>query len=480
MVLQKRVTALPAPGYFDPNAVQHTLMWQACNEVCAARQISMEMAVPTLLGAMAIVSQGLYDVRVPYGTISPLSLYILVVGSSGIGKSNAMNVIMGPIKKLQQEMLLDHKNKMQQYEIDLEEWQMKHDAYKQKVRSAISKNSGPATKLTDIVREHYKVKPKRPKAFKIIYEDSTPAAFFNGLHENIQAASYMTDEGEIFYKSGMAQSRANLNKLMSGEPTIIDRITRPDIYIPEPRGSAFIMIQPEVLQHHLTPRDRDSGFLARFIVVNPPIVQGTRQFTPYGPKLDKLWAQAEARIKFLAEQNLDLLINPDRKRDVLEFTPEAITLWYQLINEIEQQMLPGGRFFDCHDHASKLSDIIARVAALIHLFEQYEGDISASTLAAAIEFCGPLSDHFRQILIPPSQEVLDAQRLLEWINEQRSYNIRGVSHNHIRQYGPGELRNKQRLRDAINILVDKNEIRLYMDGKTKMVDMMPYWAPFNQ
>lgn len=435
------------------------------------------MSVATFLGAMAISSQGLYDVRLPYGAVRPTSLNMLIVSSSGEGKTAVEQMFMWPLKELQAKQYEKYLLEMEQYEMEMESWQTDHDAYKQKVRSAFSKNHGVATKQKQDVKDHFKSKPKKPRAFKLLYQNSTTEALFKGLNEEMPSAAILTDEGDTFFKSSMAQARGHMNNLFSGDDTIITRVSRPDIFLRNVRFSAFLMIQPGMLEHHLKPQDRDSGWLARFIVVKPPQMRGTRFFNQNSQGLSDLWKETQNRLKDLAEQNVVLLSDPQHKRKVLEFAPDATALWYQLSNDIEREMQVGGRFHECPDHATKLNDIIARVAALLHIFEQYEGGISANTLRIAIEICSAYSDHFREVMMPLPQEIQDAYLLKGFMDQLRSFGNRFVTYNYIRQCGPSALRNKQRLRAAIDVMLAHAEIALFQDRKTRMVDLMPYLGP---
>ncbi|SFG24357.1 YfjI family protein [Neptunomonas qingdaonensis] len=477
MLIFPNPRVLPSPGQFNSFCMEPTLLWQACCDLSLQRQVSQEMSLATLLSGIAISSQGRYDVRLPYGAIRPISLYMFVVSPSGEGKTAVENLVMGPLKKLQTREHHKYLISMEQYAIDLEAWQLDHDILKQKVRATISKNGGTATKQKEDVQEHFTIKPKKPRAFRILYQNSTPEALFQGLNEEIPTAAFVTDEADIFFRSTMNQAKGHLNNFFSGDDTIVNRVSKPDILLHGVRVSALLMVQPGVLAQHLKPQDRDSGWLARFIVANPPQLRGSRYFHPDAVAQNKSWELAEERLKDLAEENLILLSEPNHPRTVLNFAPEAEALWYQLTNEIEQQMQYGGRFQECPDHATKLNDIVARVAALVHIFEQYEGDISENTLRIAIELCVAFSEHFQQVLMPPPQEVQDACLLGVWLDELRSFNNRVVPYNHIRQCGPSALRNKNRLRGAIDVMLAHHEIVLFQVGKTRMVDLMPQLGP---
>ncbi|WP_299196123.1 YfjI family protein [uncultured Amphritea sp.] len=465
--------ALTPPEQLSMACLSQTLLWEASNSLAYQRQVAPEMAVVTFLGCIAISAQGRYDVQLPYGAIRPVSLNICVVSESGEGKTAAESMVMAPLKALQTSENDKYKLNMEEFKKDIDSWQLEHDVLRQKVKSTLSKNGGVAAKEKEALRKHYDVKPIPPRKFRLLYQNTTPEALFQGLSEGVSTAGLATDEGDIFFRTSMSQARGHLNNFYSGDDTIITRATKPDILLNNVRVSTFIMIQPGILYRHQRPEDRDSGWWARFIFCVPGSMRGNRFFSTDTVVRDDSWVAAEKRLKKIADENKALIETPDLPREVLKLSTEAIALWFRLANEIERQMQPGGRFAECPDHASKLADNVARVAALIHIFEEYDGDISESSLRMAIEMCSAFSINFQQVMVQPPQDIVDSHQLSAWFNEQRQFNNRVLPYNYVRQYAPSPLRNKHRLRAAIDILLARNEICLFHNGKTRMINLMP-------
>ncbi|GHC16675.1 hypothetical protein GCM10010082_04520 [Kushneria pakistanensis] len=469
---------LPAPtNYFSAWRLENTLFWNACNDLAFQRQASADMVGLTMLGALAILAQGRYDVRLPYGAVRPLSLNVCIVNDSGEGKTAVENEIMAPLKLLQAKEYLEYQKRLEDYQRDLDQWQLEHDILRQKVRSVISKNGGLAQKEKQMLRDHNDSRPKQPRQFRLLYPNTTLEALFLGLSEAIPTAALASDEGDTYFQSTVSRARGHLNKMWGGDSTTITRATKPDIVLYNARVSTLLMIQPGILTSHLTSADRDSGWLARFIVCAPASVRGSRHYNLDEQKPGEDWHEAEKRLTSLARQNLLLVDSPDTTRKVLQFSPAAAQCWIQLANEVESEMAPGRRFQDCPDHASKLTDNIARVSALLHIFEEEEGDISEATLRMSVELCNYFSVHFQQVMMPPPQEVQDAQLLNTWFNELRAFNNRILRYNDVRQRAPSPLRDKKRLREAIEVLLAHNEIGLFTQGKTRMIDLVPHMGP---
>ena len=183
----------------------------------------------------------------------------------------------------------------------------------------------------------------------------------------------------------------------------------------------------------------------------------------------------EARISELLLENQKHFDNPDLARKVIEFTPEAAAWFEQIKCEINQHKTPGWRFANAHDHASRLAEQIARVAALMQYFENPESGITISTLQDAINICAYCSDCFLTIFDPPPQEFIDAQMLNEWMNHnlRSNTNLRLVYKNHIRQFGPNSLREKNRLNHALLFLQQQGMIGMFMWGRHHVINLYP-------
>lgn len=135
-------------------------------------------------------------------------------------------------------------------------------------------------------------------------------------------------------------------------------------------------------------------------------------------------------------------------------------------------MQPGKHFSNARDHASKLAENIARVAAILHHFEGFSGDISLDTLRAAAQLCELSSEHFMQVFVPPPQELVDAKVLDEWLTYRcRKQNELCIQRNVILQFGPNALREKNRLNQALMVLSDEGRIGLGQIGKTVVVNV---------
>lgn len=82
--------------------------------------------------------------------------------------------------------------------------------------------------------------------------------------------------------------------------------------------------------------------------------------------------------------------------------------------------------------------------------------------------------HFHEIFQPEPQTLRDAKQLNIWLQDHRNRGIRYLRRTQVRQRGPNALRNRERLLTAIEELQAQGMIRQYIEGKTAMLDLMPW------
>ena len=472
---------LPVPGSFNPQRVASTLLWRASNELSQNCQVPTDLTVLTLLAGVSMVAQGRYDLKMPYDAIKPNTTNVLIIYGSGGGKSLIFDKVLHPIQEEQRKQRREWRKQLDAYQGELEEWRTEEKALTQSIYRKRTKGV-TAERERQLLQELQQRRPELPREFRLLYDDTSPEALFSGLDKRIPSAALATDEAEIFFKGSMNRARSHINSLWSGGSIILTRATKEDIALDDARLMLLLMVQPGILHNYIEAQGqqaRDSGMLARFLVCAPPSTRGQRLYSLQSSSTWDAWEQAETRLTALTRENLILTNAPDTPREVLEFTPEGAACWIQMANEIEQQMRPGGYFEACPDHGSKLAENVARVAALIHLFEDYEGDITQETVLMAMDICLYYSGHFMQVFMPPPQEEQDAQRLNEWFNELRQFNWRIIRYNDVRQRCPRPLRDKKRLKAALDVLLTHQQVAVFTLNRTRHIDIAPWLGPQN-
>jgi hypothetical protein len=138
------------------------------------------------------------------------------------------------------------------------------------------------------------------------------------------------------------------------------------------------------------------------------------------------------RAKELLLRSYRVLCGDEKALDI-HFEPSANRLWFEIYNEIEEKQQPGKEFDGMKDHASKIMDIMSRVAANMHLFEGYKGGISEQTLLSAKEICFYCADYYYSQFVQPPEAVRDAIIINDYLNRHyRATNLRLAKKSDVR------------------------------------------------
>lgn len=457
------------PGRF--NNMPFRLLQSVINETQNNTQAPLELVLLSALSAAAMVIQGLADVEQPMGRVTPLSLMVLAQAVSGERKSTVDGIHTRPIRVFEEKRQRKHKKHLAEWGECLQVWELKRRVLEKAVQKRIAKDQ-PAYAEEEALKEHLRAKPPRPPQFKMLYEDTTAAALFLGMHRDFPYAGLVSSEGGAILNSPAFNDLPKQNALWSGDPVSVDRVSAPSYRLDDARLTVSIMAQPSALKAYIDQRGeeaRGSGLWARFLMCTPATTQGTR-FVSNGTMSWEHCERFGKRLTELLQKVVDAWELGKEERDVIRFSPEASALWFQYYNIVERNICPGGRYEGAGDHASKLAENAGRLAAIIHVLEGYEGAISKETLDWAIAICDCASQDFLGVFIPPPLEMRDAQLLDEYLNRFRMNGYKQISKSHVRRYGPNALRNAARLDGAIGNLLKQGRVFMTRVNKTYVLN----------
>lgn len=466
---------LPAPGAqvqccFPP--VLQAAIYEAEQNIQAPRQL----IVASALSAISVVVQGLVDIRKPTGQIVPTSLMLLVIADSGERKTGTESAFQSSIRAFQERRACA-------YQVAKEGWAVKHAVWEAKKKSIlsgikVSAEEGLSSEYDELrLLAHERNKPAKPKLFKLLYEDATPEALFHGLHQDLSTAGLISSEGGAILSGRAFKDLAKHNSIWSGSSVTVDRRSGESFELNGARLTVSILAQDSAMRAYMErfgEVSRGAGLWARFLVCKPASTQGGRRLqsgVQFWSECDKFAGRLTELLEMNAERLDAGVLN---ERTVIEFTAEAGERWVLIANAIEAEICIGGRFEGAGDHASKLAENIARVAALLHVFEGGRGGISLELLEAAVGYCLYCSDEFMRLFMPMPQDQADALELSVWLGNLRNAGQRFVRKNYVRQFCLNKLREKGRLDRALEVLRLRGEISFLLLGKTLCLDLLPF------
>ncbi|SEM06461.1 YfjI family protein [Halomonas daqiaonensis] len=468
------------PGQLHLNEPADTLFVRAAMELSNNLQVPLDMVLYALASVISTTAQGPYRVRLPNGQIKPLSLAVLIIVASGGRKSTLLKHLLAAILKIEREERQAYHKRLESYEAELAQWEAERDGLLRAMKHQRSKGL-PTEEAKQALNEHETLKPTRPRRFRLVFEDTSPSPLFTHLAKGMPSASLITAEGQTLFDSAMLKSVGKICGLNSGDHVTVDRANQPPLELDEVSLGILAMTQPGALQKHLETMGeeaREIGLYARMLVCKPASLNGQRFLDPEAPTPTwDAWRECEARLEALTRENLQLLRAPETEPTIVTFDDEAGSMWVQYHNEIEAEMRPEGRFPHSQDHASKISEITARIAASLHLLIAQDDLITKATLLQAIDLSNWSSMQFHEVFEPLPQVCRDAQLLNVWFQDHRNRNIRFLPRTWVRQRCPNSLRKRDRLLGALDELQAHGQVMQFMDGKTGMLDLMP-WMPF--
>lgn len=472
--LEPSKIALPVPG--QPLYLRGDLpglLMAAVSEVTSNTKTPVDLALMAALTAGSIALQGVVDVQAPTGVKTPVSIMTFAVAESGERKTAIEKHFLSGLRAFQGEQKEKYREEMAEWKLNHEAWS---DSLKAKKRALLRKGADREAFL-EILKEMSAEMPMEPISPAFLYDDTTISALLQRMHEGSKNAALVSSEGGTIFKGHAFRSLPVLNNLWSGADCSIERSTRSSIEIVDGRLTISVSVQPGVMRDFIERKGneaRDIGFWARALIFTPTSTQGTRFEYGVKPGHEAMERFNERIIELfrLSEEDAHGFV-----RHVITFEESLKPYWLGVCNAIEQEISQGGRFEYMKDHASKLADNIARVAALISCLEYGVGQpIGREALDAAISICMYCSDNFSRLFNALPQPVQDAETLLAWLERFSLRGIRYMKKNRIMQYGPGCVRKKSRSDAALDWLVISRRVDLGRHEKTSYVDMMP-WAP---
>jgi hypothetical protein len=460
----------PAPYPLDAFLV---IVREAGFELIRNVQAPDAMVGMALINAVSMACQGLIDVKLPMGQVRPVSQNLLVVAESGERKSTVASLLLAPFREADMEAITSHGSKRARYQAELEGWQARNKSLRRAINKAMSKGSDTTALEAELV-ELANLKPREPRLRYFLRQDITAKAIMEAVQGNGESIAITTDEGHVLFQSAAMSQVGLLNALWdSAEVLPLDRAGKEPILALNPRVSVSIMTQKAPLQAYLEKRGsvaKGSGHWARYLVGWPASTQGYRWVHPS----EQVWEHLpsfHARISELLAQYRTMIESERVNREIIEFSDDAKARWFELAAETERLLREGEYFSDINDFASKVMEILARLAAAMHHFSGEVGKIPLDTLERGFAIIRWHVEEYKHLFSPQfvvPQDQIDAQALAKYLR----FHIWGgpasdtfVPKNQLRRNGP--VRDKARLNDALQLLVAQRAIDVGMAPKDK-------------
>jgi len=456
------------------------ILQAAVREVASYVQCPVAMAAASALAALSVAAQGLADVYRDSALRGPMSLYFLVLAESGERKTAIDRMFLDGLREWERQREQELEPQLADYAADCKRWEAEADALKARI-SAARRDGKPTDRLAEELREHHQQKPVAPRVPRLFYSDFTVEQLASQLSQRWPSAAVVSSEGgSLFGGPGTSSERATytlarLNELWDGGTIRVDRRSVESFTLRGCRLSACVQVQPDVLREFVARTGRlarGSGFVARFLLLQPASTQGSRQYREPAASMPALAQYGAALVRLLDSTTVDPdngQLQPAR----LDFSPEGKRAWVAAHDAIEAELSATGELVHVRDIGSKAAEQIARMAALFHVLDRdAAGDVDAQHVQAATEVVGWHLEEARRVLdaLDTPERVRDAMRLSAWL-ALRTDDGQEVPRRDVQRLGP--IREGDRLDAALDHLARAHHVREVTRGRQRIVEVNP-------
>jgi hypothetical protein len=459
------------------------IMRDAVIEVAEETQAPLAMIAVSALCAASAALQGHINIQRKPGLAGPINIFALVIAMSGERKSTVDRFFARAISQWCAEQLEALKPEIAQHRAALDSHNSVKSGIVALIQAATKKgNQKEVERLTAQLAEHETKRPKPVTIPDMLLEDMTAEALVDRLDKFPVKYLRTAEGGNLFGGYSMNSQRSTytlavLNKAWDGDPINMQRKISSSANVPNPRLTASIMVQPQMLRNYLREQGitaRGIGFLARFLVCEPISTQGTR--------FDKDPTDLVALKKF--ERQIRKFLNQPLPFEKGVLTPGVVILegkagqaWRVIHDEFEKGLQAGGPYVGFNDLASKAAEQVARIAAILSNIQHGLGAMpnEEDVRNAGIIMKWHMHDAMRIFSIMEADEGLsDAVELSRWLVEQcKAQGVSQIPRREIQRSGPSSVRNKEKLQGAILELITAGHVREIQINKQKLIAVNP-------
>ena len=352
----------------------------AVEAVQATTQAPAAIAAQSALSVASLAVQAHADVETLAGFV-PVSLFCLTIAQSGERKSGCDKLIMAGLREIERDRAADYRQAMTEWETSHKLWSAKRDRM---LKEAAGNN---AQKVADAEADldALGAKPAQPLSPKLTTSEPTLEGLIKLYITGQPSLGLFSDEGGGFI-GGHAMNSDNRLKTVAGLSSLwggdaLDRVRAGDgaMTLFGRRLAAHLMVQPVAARPLLAdPIASGQGFLARFLITEPPSAIGTRLHQTGGNVADVAIVAASQRLSTILAHPMPTNEGSPQELEprVLSLSSNAKSLLFDYYRVTEQAQVSGGEMEQVKSFASKSPEQAARIAGVLTLWQ----DLSASVV----------------------------------------------------------------------------------------------------
>lgn len=469
--LRRVERAEPYPVHALPPMVR-----DAIEEVAGYVQAPLALIAASALSAVSTAVQTRFSVQRDARLSGPATLYMLTVAESGERKSTVDKMFTAAVREWEAKQAREHRKNRVKYDAAMDDWRRDGRALDDRLKAGVQADQLGGEFDPRVI--HAMNMPVEPKLCTILYGDDTPEALAIALADYPVASIISAEAGVIFGSHGMnadsvTRNLAQANAMWDGDAIRQGRVGRDRLVVEGMRVTMGLQVQPAVLDAFVQKTGglaRGIGYFARFLFAQPESTQGGRFYVIEDKDSGALRA-FDQRMTTL----LDLPAEFDEHDRLLPhyvgFDADAYEAWYRFHDEVEEQVGDGDVFSGIRDVASKAADNAARIACCLHVFAGCAAPhIGRDTMLGACALMRWYLDEAVRFACARdlTEEVRNAELLEEWlVREAKKRKGGDVTVRDVQQKGPGPIRLKRKLDDALDLLDSHQRIAIWQPTGTK-------------
>lgn len=444
-----------------------------------ATMAPVAIAAQSALAVASLATQAHAEVETLAGRAAPLSLFALTVARSGERKSTVDGLFMAGLREHEREAHRAHRDDCKTHHDAADLWKGERERILADARKGKGERKAAARADLDALG----TEPPAPLAPNLTATEPT----FEGLVKlyigGQPSLGLFSDEGAQFLgghamnADNRLKTIAGLSSLWDGAPINRTRGGDGTVTLLGRRLAAHLMVQPIAARPLLAdPVAMGQGFLARFLIVEPPSAIGTRMLTDAAPEPAPALAAYAARLRLaLAAERLTAPDDPQELRPrTLPLTAEARRELVAFHNLVETAQAPGGDLAHVTPFASKAAEQAARIAGVLTMWADLDApEVTRATMVDAIELAQFYLGEARRLAEAAvvSQPTERAEALRAWIVERWPERARALGRDpatilpaDVMQHGPNALREGKEAKAALAILADHGWLHALAKG----------------
>ncbi|NWK43319.1 DUF3987 domain-containing protein [Ralstonia pickettii] len=414
-----------------------------------AALVQMNVAPPvagvTVLHAGIAYANPVVDLESESGKVGPIGLYTMVSGESGCGKTVAKDYAYELMLRFHAAYLKGDPDEIAAYE----------DAGQP--ASVDEEDDEDAASFT---QEKSPGKKRQPSPYESYIQFSgTTEALLADLAVN-PIANGIDDEFTARQSGSVTRHGNTRVKLIDGQTFSVALKTSGRLNIIDPRVTYLTLTQPSIRRAF----DKKCGEQYRTSGLGP-----REQFVEYegGPRAIRLGKHDTplwntACMGFLRETAR--LFRTGQKRRAVKLGGDGLRAWEGVQDRYQQRGRPHGDLALLPEHAARQPEIIQRIAAGMHAFEGWSGDVSADTVERAAVIGDFLTGHYKARFMPKPQvprehtEASHLEQCLRYYVQQ--YGQLAVKRNDLREYAANLGMTKAAVERALTVLCSSDRARI--------------------